>query len=91
MQPFLNQQKGENGHRNYCMIDLQGRMLPSPAGIKPATPDHPSDTLTELLRSVWVYGNYCSLIFERDTGENIFTWWIENPEFSTTDISRPAV
>ena len=34
---FLNQQKGENDHRKYFMINLPERMLPEPEGIKPAT------------------------------------------------------
>ena len=34
--PFLNQQKGENGRRNYCRTSLHGRMLPD-MRIEPAT------------------------------------------------------
>ena len=30
---FLNQQKGENNHTKYFMINVHKRMLPGPAGI----------------------------------------------------------
>ena len=35
--PFLNQQKGENDRRKYFMINLHERMLPTSAGVEPAT------------------------------------------------------
>ena len=35
--PFLNQQKGENDHRKYFMINLYERMLLTSAGVQPAT------------------------------------------------------
>ena len=34
---FVNQRKGENDRRKYFMINLQERMLPTSAGIEPAT------------------------------------------------------
>ena len=33
----LNQRKGENDHRKYFMINLHERMLPTSAGVEPAT------------------------------------------------------
>ena len=35
--PFLNQRKGKNDHRKYFMINLHERMLPTSAGVEPAT------------------------------------------------------
>ena len=35
--PFLNQRKGENDRRKYFMINLHERMLPTSAGVEPAT------------------------------------------------------
>ena len=35
--PFLNQRKGENDCRKYFTINLHGRMLPTSAGVEPAT------------------------------------------------------
>ena len=35
--PFLNQRKGENDRRIYFMINLHERMLPTLAGVEPAT------------------------------------------------------
>ena len=35
--PFLNQRKGENDRRKYFMISLHERMLPTSAGVEPAT------------------------------------------------------
>ena len=35
--PFLNQRKGENYRRKYFMISLHERMLPTSAGVEPAT------------------------------------------------------
>ena len=35
--PFLNQWKGENDSRKYFMINLHERMLPTSAGVEPAT------------------------------------------------------
>ena len=35
--PFLNQRKGENDRRKYFMINLHERMLPTSAGVQPAT------------------------------------------------------
>ena len=35
--PSLNQRKGENGRRKYFMISLHERMLPTLAGVEPAT------------------------------------------------------
>ena len=35
--PFFNQQKGENDRRKYFMINLHERMLPTSAGVEPAT------------------------------------------------------
>ena len=35
--PFLNQRKGENDRRKYFMINLYERMLPTSAGVEPAT------------------------------------------------------
>ena len=35
--PFLNQRKGENDSRKYFMINLHERMLPTSAGVEPAT------------------------------------------------------
>ena len=35
--PFLNQRKGENDRRKYFMINLRERMLPTSAGVEPAT------------------------------------------------------
>ena len=35
--PFLNQRKGENDRRKYFMIYLHERMLPTSAGVEPAT------------------------------------------------------
>ena len=34
---FLNQRKGENDRRKYFMINLHERMLPTSAGVEPAT------------------------------------------------------
>ena len=34
---FLNQRKGENDRRKYLMINLHERMLPTSAGVEPAT------------------------------------------------------
>ena len=35
--PFLNQRKGENDRRKYFTINLHERMLPTSAGVEPAT------------------------------------------------------
>ena len=35
--PFLNQRKGENDRRKHFMINLHERMLPTSAGVEPAT------------------------------------------------------
>ena len=35
--PSLNKRKGENDHRKYFMINLHERMLPTSAGVEPAT------------------------------------------------------
>ena len=35
--PFFNQRKGENDRRKYFMINLHERMLPTSAGVEPAT------------------------------------------------------
>ena len=35
--PFLNQRKGENDRRKYFMINLHEIMLPTSAGVEPAT------------------------------------------------------
>ena len=35
--PFLNKRKGENDRRKYFMINLHKRMLPTSAGVEPAT------------------------------------------------------
>ena len=35
--PFLNQRKGENDRKKYFMINLYERMLPTSAGVEPAT------------------------------------------------------
>ena len=35
--PFLNQRKGEKDRRKYFMINLHERMLPTSAGVEPAT------------------------------------------------------
>ena len=35
--PFLNQRKGDNDRRKYFMINLHERMLPTSAGVEPAT------------------------------------------------------
>ena len=37
LSPFLNQRKGENDRRKYFMINLHERMLPTSAGVEPAT------------------------------------------------------
>ena len=52
--PFLNQQKGENDHRKYVMINCHERMLPTRWGSNPQSPDHQSDTYpTEPPRLAW--------------------------------------
>ena len=45
--PFVNQWKGENDFRKYFMINLHERMLPTSAGIKPATSWSPVDAHPE--------------------------------------------
>ena len=55
---FLNQQKGENGRRNYFMINLHGRMLPG-VRIEPADA-HP----TELPRPAWLLANNIKLQYD---------------------------
>ena len=37
LRPFLNQRKGEIDRRKYFMINLHERMLPTSAGVEPAT------------------------------------------------------
>ena len=39
----MNQQKGENDRRKYFMINLHERMLPTSAGVEPATSGLQSD------------------------------------------------
>ena len=46
--PFLNQRKGENGRRKYFMINLHERMLPTSAGVEPATSWSPVERRIQL-------------------------------------------
>ena len=46
--PFLYQRKGENDRRKYFMINLHKRMLPTSAGVEPATSWSPAGRRIQL-------------------------------------------
>ena len=58
--PFLNQRKGENDRRKYFMLNLHERMLPTSAGVEPATSWSPVGRRIQLshrgLHKVWSNG-----------------------------------
>ena len=49
LSPFLNQQKGENDRRKYFMINFHERMLPTSAGVEPATSWSQMQRIVEVL------------------------------------------
>ena len=67
--PFLNQRKGENDRRKYFMINLHERMLPTSAGVEPATSWSPVGRRIQLSHR----GRYTFAIHDTYTGRCSFS------------------
>ena len=68
--PFLNQRKGENDRRKYFMINLHERMLPTSAGVEPATSWSPVGRRIQLShqgRPIHCYNNFKVMWFPPET------------------------
>ena len=87
--PFLNQRKGENDRRKYFMINLHERMLPTSAGVEPATSWSPVGRRIQLSHR----GRLLSILVIVSTKFYISqsphrTTWCERPTQSRT-VRRP--
>ena len=62
--PFLNQRKGENDRRKYFTINLHERMLPTSAGVKPATSWSPVGRASNWATEAGIWWTVTSNIYE---------------------------
>ena len=83
--PFLNQQKGENGHRKYFMIKVHERMLSEPAGINLLPSDHQSDVHPTGPKG---HNKYCLLCWGLTTRQPLWVILCRLPEKGRKEIEE---